>query len=183
MSAHVTFESTGLSGWIAEGTYLIDAARRFGIYPEVECGRQGKCKSCAFEILSGIELLSDPTQDEREQLGEQLIVTQRLSCQSRIEREGDLVMKILPEEEKQEETDPITDFRKKFKELPLEKKLSTLVQLEAMAAYQTLNAIGSLPSSLGEKLLGLLANRGRKLEKEDRESKRPRDHINEPEQK
>ena len=62
----IRFERENLSGVIAAGSYLYDAAKRFGI--GVECERAGESDLCAMQILQGRELLSDITKAEIEQL-------------------------------------------------------------------------------------------------------------------
>ena len=81
-------------------------------------------------------------------------------------------------EETTEET--VKDFRKEFREMPLQKKLATLVEFEAIAAYQTLNTIANLPFVAFEKGLDLMAGRGRRLSQREREARRPTEHLAAP---
>ena len=49
MSVSITFEPSGISGVVAEGTYLIDAARRMGAPLGAGCRRE---KASARRALS-----------------------------------------------------------------------------------------------------------------------------------
>jgi hypothetical protein len=60
--------------------------------------------------------------------------------------------------------------------MPLGKKLSTLVELEAVAAGQAFSALIDLPFNAFEKGLELLAGRGRRLSRAEREARRPAEH-------
>jgi ferredoxin len=154
MSVEITFEPVGLVGLVAEGAYLSDAARRMGVSMLLDCAGTGKCTSCQVRIFSGGELLSAPTEAERNILGEEgLSLQQRLACQVRIERAGELVVHMNPEKEKPEkEPSDAAGMRKKFEELTLDKKIATLMQLEAVTMFEALNAIVEKPLALGEKI-------------------------------
>ena len=78
-------------------------------------------------------------------------------------------------EETTEETSNI--FRDEFRKLPLRKKLATLAELEATAAYDTIVAVAEVPIGFLQKGLDLLAGRGRKLDAHKRESRRPAEHV------
>ena len=65
MSVEIKFEPDGPSGSVAEGTSVVDAARRLG-FQVPECG---VCDAtCAIRIITGSTLLSDLTDTERQQL-------------------------------------------------------------------------------------------------------------------
>ncbi|MGH9900277.1 MAG: hypothetical protein ACRD68_00385, partial [Pyrinomonadaceae bacterium] len=57
-----------------------------------------------------------------------------------------------------------------------EKKLATLVELEAVTAIQTISAIANFPFAVFEKGLDLLAGRGRTLSERERRARRPAEH-------
>jgi len=155
MSVEITFQPTGLSGLVAEGTYLSDAARRMGVPMPNKCLGRDQCGSCLVTILSGAQLLSFPSQAERDLLGaEALSQQQRLACHVQIESSGELVVSVHPKSEKPENepTDPAS-MRKKFAELTLDKKISTLVQLEALTMFEAFNAMVDKPVAFGEKML------------------------------
>lgn len=178
MGVNVEFKPDGQSGIVADGTYLQDAARRLGVRLPMECGGHGKCDTCAVVVEQGATLLSSLTAGERQYLSpERLAAGERLACQVKIERGGDLVLRPVPVTERQETTEEsVKDFSKEFREMPLKKKLSTLVGLEAVAAYETLNAISNLPFSIIEKGMNIMAVRGRTLSRREREQRRPDEH-------
>jgi ferredoxin len=165
-------------GIVAEGTYLWDAAKRLGVRLPAECEGRGECDTCAVVVEEGATLLSSLTSAERERLSpERLAAGERLACQAQVERGGDLVLRPVPTTEREVTTEEaVADFRKEFKELPLQQKLRTLAEFEAVTAYQALSAIVELPFNVIERGLDLLAGRGRQLGRRERESKRPAEH-------
>lgn len=178
----VKFEGTDRSGLIAVGTYLIDAAGRLGVDVEDDCGRLGECDSCAMKIISGGDLLSAPTSAELKQLGEQRLADgERLSCQAKLEKAGEVVIMITQknEENKPEtEAEAAEEYRKKFEELPLEKKIASLVELEAIALGETFSFIVNSPYLIVGKIMDVMAEFGLKLDEKDREAKKPKEHQN-----
>jgi ferredoxin len=166
------------AGIVAEGTYLLDAARRLGVRLPVECGGRGECDTCAVVVEEGATLIATLTDAERTRLSpERLAAGERLACQAKVERGGDLVLRPVPATERGETTEEAgSALRREFREMPLRKKLATLAELEAVTAYQTLDRIASLPYAVIEKGLDLLAGRGRKLHQREREARRPAEH-------
>ena len=129
----IKFEREEISGIVAAGTYLFDAARRFGI--EVECERAGESDACAMQILLGRELLSDLTKAEIEQLSaERRKNGERLACQAKIEKSGEVTIMTTekPQPEKETAEEKKESYKKDFEELPLEKKIASLVELESL---------------------------------------------------
>lgn len=179
MSIDIKFEPDGRSGVIAEGTYLWDAAKRLGVRLPAECEGRGECDTCAVIVEKGATLLSSLTESERVRLSpERLAAGERLACQAKIERGGEeLVLRPVPVTERQETTqETVKELRREFKELPLERKLATLVELEAVTMFQTLSAIADIPYKIGGKVLDLMAGRGRQLSQREREARRPAEH-------
>ncbi len=183
MSVEIKFEPEGLGGLVAEGTYLWDAAKRLGVRLPAECQGRGECDTCAVSVEQGMELLSSLTDAERERLSpERLAAGERLACQTKVERGGELVLRIVPATEREptsEET--VKDLRKEFNDLPLGRKLTTLVEFEAATMFQTLSAIIEVPFMLGGKVMDLMAGRGRTLNERDRAARRPVEHTQQPE--
>ncbi len=174
------FEGEDRSGLVAVGSYLFDAARRLGIEVQAECGRQGECDSCAMKITQGSEFLSVPTSAETKHLGEQRLKDdERLSCQVKLEKAGEIVIMIT---QKNEENKPETEeekaeeYRKQFEELPLEKKIASLLELEAIALSETFSFILNSPFTIIDKVMDVMAEFGLKLEDEDKKAKRPKEH-------
>jgi len=169
----------GRAGIVAEGTYLLDAARRLGVRVPTECGGRGECDTCAVVVEEGATLLSSLTDAERTRLSpERLAAGERLACQSKAEVGGELRLRNVPPTVREETTEETTKgFRDEFRRLPLRKKLAALAELEAVAAYDTLAALADLPYAVFGKGLDLLAGRGRKLSERERASRRPAEHV------
>lgn len=186
MDVEIKFEPDGRSGIIATGTYLFDAAKRLGIDIEAECGRQGECDTCKVTVKSGKNLLSEPTKAELDQLdAEQIIKGERLSCQAKIIAAGEIIVMVekkkQTEEEKtkEEEKKKVDEFRKEFDELPLEKKVAALLELEAVTLSETLSFVVNSPYKIFDKLMDVLAEFGLKMDREDQSKKRPAEHKEE----
>jgi ferredoxin len=161
----------GHTGLVAEGTYLLDAAKRMGVPLPADCGGRGECDTCAVVVEEGASLLSEQTEAERTHLGaERLAAGERLACQARAARAGSLALRPVPVAERAETTEETAkDFRQEFKRLPLRKKLATLAGLEAEMAYETLRRAADIPFHLFGMGLDLLGGRGRRLSQAERE--------------
>lgn len=61
-------------------------------------------------------------------------------------------------------------FHKEFEDMDSAKKLSTIVQLEGSASVSTAMSLVNLPWTIGEKVLDLIAVRGRKIHDAEREA-------------
>jgi ferredoxin len=173
----IKFEREDLSGIVAPGTYLYDAARRFGI--EIECERTGATDACAMQILLGRELLSDLTKAEIEQLSDERRKNgERLACQAKIEKSGEVTImtKEKVQEEKETAEEKKESFRKEFEELPLEKKIASLLELEAIAFGETISFVLNSPYMVFGKVMDVMAEFGLKFEKEAKEATRPEEH-------
>lgn len=165
----------GHTGLVADGTCLLDAARRHGINLPTECGGRGECDTCAVFVETGASLLSAPTEAERTRLGEaKLSAGERLACQAKAERAGDLVLRPVPQAARAETTEETArDFKEEFKRLPLRKKIATLAGFEAEVAYETIVRAVDLPFEIMGKGLDLLAGRGRRLSQTERARRKP----------
>src|ERR671939_115777 len=96
MAVNVEWRAEGdvHTGLVAEGTYLLDAARRMGVRLPAECGGRGECDTCAVVVEEGASLLSELTDGERRHLGEgRRAAGERLACQARAVRAGGLVLR------------------------------------------------------------------------------------------
>ena len=178
MSVEITFQPAGLSGLVAEGTYVIDAAKRMGVRISAACKGSAECTACVVSIVTGQLLLSAPTEHEQKTLGQEgLAQEQRLACQTRIERSGELVVAVVPEQAAADKNQrQVSDLRKDFGELPLDKKLVTLVQLEALTMSQAMDAIAAKTLSAGGKVIDLFARKGRNLRQRELELRHPPEH-------
>ena len=179
MSVNVEFVPDGRHGVVAEGTYLWDAAKRLGLRLPAECEGRGECDTCAVIVREGATLLSGLTGAERTRLSpERLAAGERLACQTKIERAGDLVLEPVPVTVRQETAEEVKqDLRAEFREMPLTQKLATLVELEAIAASQTFKAIADVPLSYFEKGMDFVAGLGRARARRERQTRRPAEHV------
>jgi ferredoxin len=189
----IKFESEKKEGIVAVGTYLLDAAKRLGVSVECDCNNEEieePTFSCAMKISKGKTLLSKQTKVEMEQLSSQARRSgERLACQAKIEKPGEVtVMSVKKKETTEEETKAAEDkrteeFREEFKELPLEKKIANLVELEAIALSETFSFVMNSPYAAVEKVMDVLAEFGLKMEEEDKHAKRPDEHVEKKEEK
>jgi ferredoxin len=152
MSVEIRFEPAGLSGLVAEGAFISDAARRLGVRFPTDCNLKGECTSCLISIVSGVELVSAPTDVEERLLGPERLATQyRLACRTILESPGDLVVYVHETAEQKTETNDPATMRKTFGELPLNQKILMLAQLEAVTMNEAVNALIDKPLAAGGK--------------------------------
>jgi ferredoxin len=165
MSVSITFEPSGISGLVAEGTYLIDAARRMGAPLGAGCtAGKGECPACVVSVKSGANLLSQPSVAEEKQLGiEHLDQSLRLACHVKIENPGDVVVMVAarPQARATAPGEAETDLRTKFGSLPLSKKLATLMQFEIIAMSEAFDTAIEKPLAFGSKAFDSIMNRAR----------------------
>jgi ferredoxin len=163
MSVSITFEPSGISGLVAEGTYLIDAARRMGATLGTGCtAGRGECPSCVVSVKTGAELLSSPSAAEEKQLGlEHLDQRYRLACQVKLENHGEVVVMVSTVTPRPAPVDTEGELLKKFGSLPLSKKLATLMQLEAVTMSEAFDAAIEKPLAFGSKTFDALVSRAR----------------------
>ena len=164
MSVSITFEPSGLSGVVAEGTYLIDAARRMGVSLGMGCTiGKGECPSCLVAVKSGAGLLSAPSAAELKQLDvEDLAQSHRLACQVKLEFSGDVV--VMASARKPgggTPRDTASELKRDFGSLPLSQKLATLVQLEAVTMSEAFDAAIEKPLAFGAKTMDALLSKTR----------------------
>lgn len=179
----IKFERENRDGVVAVGTYLFDAARRLGIEVEAECGRVGECDSCEMRITHGIDFLSEPTAAEIKQLSASRRKNrERLACQAKFQKPGEVVvMTNKKKEEKPKDEEMAEEYRKQFEEFPLEKKIASLVQLEAIALGETFSFILNSPTAVLGKMMDVLAQFGLKMDADAKNATRPDEHKNKSE--
>src|SRR4026208_741825 len=153
MSVSITFEPSGINGLVAEGTYLIDAARRMGAPLGAGCtAGKGECPACVVSVESGADLLSSPSMVEEQQLGaEQLDQALRLACQVKIENHGEVVVMNATRPQRTTSVDEGSELTKRFGALPLSKKLATLMQLEAITMSEAFDSAIEKALAFGSK--------------------------------
>jgi ferredoxin len=175
MSVSITFEPSGISGVVAEGTYLIDAARRMGAPLGTGCTvGKGECPACVVSVKTGADLLSEPSVAEEKQLGvEHLDQSLRLACQVKIENPGDVVVMVAARPASRAETPGETEaeLKKKFGSLPLSKKLATLMQFEVIAMSEAFDSAIEKPLALGSRAFDSIVNRARASRAQSSEKK------------
>src|SRR5918993_264397 len=180
MSVNVEWktEDGGRTGVVAEGSYLWDAAKRLGVRLPAECDGRGECDTCAVAVEEGAALLSGLTEAERARLSpERLLAGERVACPAEVERGGHPALPPVPVTEREPTADEaVRDFRKDFAEMPLKRKLTTLVELEATAAFHTLAAVADFPFAAFNKGLEFMAGFGRQMSRREREARRPAEH-------
>jgi len=174
MSVSITFEPSGIGGIVAEGTYLIDAARRMGVALGAGCTvGKGECPACVVSVKSGANLISAPSVTEEKQLGlENLNESLRLACQVKIEYPGEVVVMVAARPERAAtpvETE--SELKQKFGTLPLSKKIATLVQLEAITMSEAFDSAIEKPLKYGSKAFDSVVNRARAARAEGSEKK------------
>lgn len=165
-------------GVVAVGTYLYDAARRMGV--KVECERRGESDDCAMVIKEGAEFLSEVTEREKLHLtDERRAGGERLACQIKIESAGEIVVMThkKKEEDKPKEEVRIEEYRKQFEELPLEKKIASLLELEGIALSETVSFVVNSPTHIVGKIMDVMAQFGLKIEESEKKAKRPPEHV------
>jgi len=167
----------GREGIVPTGTYLIDAAGRFGVKTILDCKELGY-HDCAIEIQEGSELLSEVTDAEVEQFLEDSDKRKmRLACYARIEKPGVIVAMVKQKKETAADEKKADDrdeaYRKQFSEEPLEKKIANLVQLEAIAFSETVAFVINSPFKVFEKIGDVLAEFGFQKEEDEKRQARP----------
>lgn len=178
----VTFEEEVVrEGIVAKGTYLMDAAKRLGVEIDDGCRRGEEEHRCEMVIGDGADILSDPTSIELEALSEsERKKGKRLACQARIDRPGELkIMSVQKPKETAkaaEEEKPEEEFKKEFEQMPLEKKIASLLELEAIALGETFSFVINSPYAAFGKAMDVLAEFGFKKDRADQEAKRPEEH-------
>lgn len=173
--AEIRFDPAGLQGIVPVGTYLAAAARRMGLR-ELECDIPIGEHLCVVKVTSGAELLSHKTDAETELLPPDACNDgHRLACFARVESPGEVVV-MTAEKKKDEKNTPeheSEEYKKKFAELPLEKKISNLVELEAMALSETFSFVLNSPYKVAGKFMDVLAEFGFRKEEEERKAAHP----------
>jgi uncharacterized 2Fe-2S/4Fe-4S cluster protein (DUF4445 family) len=173
----VRFEPSGIEGVVPVGTYLAAAARRLGD-ASLECGPESEGHECAVEIVSGSENLSKVSKAEKVALNGTLSDKKsRLACFTRLVKPGEVVVmsKKVTEEKEAGEAEKAAkeEYRKKFEELPLEKKLADLVELESIALNETISFVINSPYKVADKFMDVLAEFGLSKHEAERKATRP----------
>jgi len=173
----IKFEREDRNGIVAVGTYLLDAARRLGI--ELESEQFGETDFFVVKVTSGSELLSAQSKTEIELLSaERREQGERFANHAKIERLGEISIMTIEKkrEEKPAAEEKQEEYRKEFEELPLEKKIASLLELEAIALNETFSFVINSPYKIIDMAMGVLAEFGLKKEDEAKNQMRPEEH-------
>jgi ferredoxin len=179
--AIVRFDNEDLEGFVAVDTYLADAAGRFGVKFDDACLPDVGEHFCSFGIAEGAGNLSPLTKLETEYFAKNgRGSNERLACQAKITKAGEVVIMTQKKKEKAAEGAPGEDanekYRKEFSELPFEQKISNLVQLEAIALGETFSYVLNSPFIAFDKIMDVMADFGLKKEAGERSANRPEEH-------
>ena len=177
----VTFERENQHGIVAVGSYLIDAAKRFGIKFKADCIQAEGIHHCAVIVTSGSAILAPLTKTESEHFKvNRRSSNERLACQARIESPAEVVVMTKETKENAQEDakagDKSEQYKKEFAELPLEKKIANLVQLEAIALGETFSFIINSPFKVFDKVMDVMAEFGLRKEEDAKNATRPEEH-------
>ncbi|GGG57988.1 2Fe-2S iron-sulfur cluster-binding protein [Hymenobacter glacieicola] len=70
---------------VAAGATLLAAVQAAGHDWLHACGARGRCTTCRLQVVSGLDLLTPPTEPElRYRAAGRLLPTERLTCQTRL---------------------------------------------------------------------------------------------------
>ena len=170
MSVSITFEPSGITGVVAEGTYLIDAARRMGVSLGDGCTiGKNECPACLVSVKTGAALLSAPSAAELKQLDvEDLAQSHRLACQVKLQFSGEVVVMATARKPGSSGVprDTASEVRKEFGALPLRQKLATLMQLEAITMSEAFDSAIEKPLAFGAKTMDAVLSKTRTKKKQ-----------------
>jgi len=179
MNASITFEPSGISGLVAQGTYLIDAARRMGAPVGASCtAGKGECPNCVISIKSGADQLSMPTNMEGKVLGEGgLADSLRLACQTKIEGHGDIVLMVTTHRSQNAgpSVDLSSEIAKKFGELSLNQKIVALLKFEAITMSEAWDTALQKPLAIGSRAFDSIVSRARAAQANAKANAKPKE--------
>ncbi len=179
--ANLTYKREEREGIVPVGTYLSDAAGRLGIRSERKCIPFEDIHYCRLSILEGSGRLSPPTAEEVKFLAtEEAEKNERLGCQTKITEPGEIVVMTMETKAGSAASDSdeaAKEYTKEFAELPLEKKIAQLVQLEAIALGETMSFVFNSPFLIFDKAIDVLAQFGLQKEARDKKAARPVEHA------
>jgi len=179
---YIHFIREDLQGTVAVGSYLSDVLKRFGIRCADECDRASDTHECEISISAGEELLSPLTGAETEHFGESgRRANRRLACEAKILKPGELAIMTDEKQEIPKSDAPKKDkFQEEFEALPLEKKIASLLRMEAVTLGETVAYVVNSPMKVVEKVGDVIAEFGMKLEREAKKASRPKEAASEP---
>jgi 2Fe-2S ferredoxin len=95
----IRFEPDGVEVEVAEGTSVLDAARKCGAQVGSACGGVCACSTCHVYVKEGLDDLSEQSEREEDILDKAFDVqaTSRLGCQSKMTEDRTYVVEITRE--------------------------------------------------------------------------------------
>jgi len=179
---YIHFVRENLQGTVAVGSYLSDVLKRFGVRCTGECDRVADIHECEVSISAGEDLLSPLTSAETEHFGAPgRRANRRLACEAKIVKPGEIVIMTEEKQETPKAEEPKKDkFQEEFEALPLEKKIASLLRMEAVTLGETVAYVVNSPMKVVEKVGDVIAEFGMKLEREAKKASRPKETASEP---
>lgn len=170
----IRFEREGVEGIVAVSTYLINAARRFGIRFD-DCAPPKGLHQCSLIVSSGAAILSPLTKTETEHFAANgRRSNERLACEARIIKPGELVIMTEQKKEEPNKTKTAKDrFQEEFNALPLDKKFANLLQMEVATLNEAFSYVANSSMKVIEKVGDAITDFGTKLESEAKKAASP----------
>ena len=171
----IRFEREGVDGIVAVGSYLIDTVKRFGVKIEGECEPENGIHTCAVVVTKGSDNLSPLTGIETEHFERHgRRSNERLAHEAKIIKPGEVTIMTDQKKEESKKAEPAKDrFQEEFEALPLEKKIASLLRMEAVTLGETFAYVVNSPMKVVEKVGDVIAEFGMKIENEARKEARP----------
>jgi ferredoxin len=170
--AEIRFEREEVYGLVAVDTLLIDAIRRFGIGVDLACWPERSVHSCEVLVPSGSAHLSPLTKTETEHFeryGRRS--NERLACEAQIVKPGEIT--IMTEQKKQETKgagETKSRVQEEFEALPLDKKIASLLQMEAVTISEAFSYVVNSSAKAFERAGSVIEEFGIKFENEARKA-------------
>lgn len=171
-NAEVRFQREGVDGLVAVGTYLSDAIKRFGVKVEGECLSERNIHSCGILVPEGSVNLSPLTETETEHFAQHgRRSNERLACEAQIVKPGEVTIMT---EQKNEETKSTGEAKSRVQEefnaLPLDKKIASLLEMEAATISEAFSYVVNSSAKAFEKAGSVIEEFGIKFENEARKA-------------
>lgn len=95
----VKFIDQGVEVEVPVGTSILSASKKIGAPEGGACGGVCACSTCHVYVDTGLELLAEASEDEEDILDKAFDVREnsRLGCQARIEKDGEVAVRISKE--------------------------------------------------------------------------------------
>lgn len=163
----IRFETEDVGGIVAVGSYLVDAARCFGVRFD-DCQPDKGMHDCALVVSTGAANLSPLTTTETEHFaGIGRRSNERLACEARIIKSGELVIMTDQKKEEPKKKETTKDrFQADFDALPLDKKFASLIRMEVATLSEAFSYIANSSLKVVEQVGDAITDFGAKIETE-----------------